>query len=435
MTDGTGFFHQEQLKYCTWFKEEVYFLAEKVFSVSEINREINEALKKQFSLWNCWVTGEISNFKDHIPSGHWYFTVKDREASLRAVMFKTRTLATGFKPQNGMKVLIRGSVRIYERDGSVQLYSEEIYPSGVGALYLAYEQLKNKLAAEGLFAMERKKPLPRYPARVAIITSPTGAALRDIMNIARRRNPLISLVVVPAAVQGETAPGEIARAIGKVNKYGNLDLLIVSRGGGSLEELWAFNTEEVARAIANSAIPVVSAVGHEIDYTIADFVADLRAPTPSAAAELTIPVLQDLQASLSAYEEKLKRVTGALIEKKRKQIKELMLDQALARTSWRLVQSRQDLDNLCCRLQEGITGFITKRDGILKLLSTQLDLLSPLKILGRGYALAYNSGGEVINSVHKVREGEQLSLRLKDGIVDCAVKKLRQSGEGNAQTG
>ncbi|HHV63617.1 MAG TPA: exodeoxyribonuclease VII large subunit, partial [Peptococcaceae bacterium] len=292
-------------------------MPEKVFSVSEINREINEALSKQDSLWNCWVTGEISNFKDHIPSGHWYFTLKDHQASLKVVMFRAKTLTTGLKPQNGMKVLIYGNIRLYERDGTVQLYAEEIYPSGIGALYLAFEQLKNKLAAEGLFSAINKKPLPKYPSCIAIVTSLTGAALRDILNIARRRNPLVSLLVVPAAVQGEAAPKEIARAIARANSYGNIDLIIVGRGGGSLEELWAFNTEEVARAIYNSNVPVVSAVGHEIDYTIADFVADLRAPTPSAAAELTIPLLQDLQIIVSVYEEKLKQKMEAIIAQKR----------------------------------------------------------------------------------------------------------------------
>lgn len=410
-------------------------MPQKVFSVSEINSEINEALKKQFSLWNCWVTGEISNFKAHIPSGHWYFTLKDDKAGIKVVMFKTYAMTTAFKPQNGMKVLIHGNIRLYEKDGTVQLYAEEIYPSGVGAMYLAFEQLKSKLAAEGLFSAEKKKPIPKYPARVAVVTSSTGAALRDILNIARRRNPRISLIIVPSAVQGEAAPGEIAGAIRRANCYGDIDLLIVSRGGGSLEELWAFNTEEVARAIAASAIPVVSAVGHEIDYTIADFVADLRAPTPSAAAELVIPVLHDLQAGISNYEEKLKQRIANLIERKRSKVKEVMLDQALARTSWRLEQSRQDLDILSNRLQEGMTGFITERDGILRLLSAKLDLLSPLNILGRGYTLAYNSAGKILGSVNQVTEGDKLSLELKDGRLDCKVSKVTRRGSNNEENG
>lgn len=396
----------------------------KIFSVSEINSEINVALKKHFNLWNCWVTGEISNFKDHIPSGHWYFTLKDNKAGLKVVMFRNKVISTGFKPQNGAKVLIRGNIRLYERDGSVQLYAEEIYPTGLGALYLAFEQLKNKLAAEGLFSVERKKILPKYPSRVAIVTSSTGAALRDIIQIARRRNSRISLIVVPSAVQGDTAPGEIARAIQKANSLGGIDLLIVSRGGGTFEELWAFNTEEVARAIASSVIPVISAVGHEVDYTIADFVADLRAPTPSAAAELAIPDLTSLQASILAYEERLKQRINNIITKKRHSVKDLLLDKTLSRASWRIAQSKQDLDILSVRLQEGMTGFIAKKDGILRLLSAKLDLLSPLNILSRGYALASNSEGEVLSSVNQVSVGDKLSLRLKDGTIDCNVRKV-----------
>lgn len=405
----------------------------KIYSVTEINSEICDALKKQSSLWNCWVSGEISNFKDHIPSGHWYFTLKDDKAGLKAVMFRTRTTSAGFKPQNGMKVLIRGNIRLYEKDGSVQLYAEEIYPSGLGALYIAFEQLKNQLAAEGLFSTEKKKPLPKYPSRVAVVTSLTGAALRDILNIAERRNPRVSIIIIPSAVQGEAAPREIAAAIQRANCYGNIDLLIVGRGGGSLEELWAFNTEEVARAIALSAVPVVSAVGHEIDYTIADFVADLRAPTPSAAAELTIPMLNDLQACILQYEDKLKQNITKLLERNRTRVKQIMIDQALTRTSWRLEQSRQDMDILASRLQEGMTGFLAERDGILKLLTTKLDLLSPLSILSRGYSLTYDHQGKVIKSVRSVNQGDSIALRLKDGIIECGVNKVNRGGENNAE--
>ena len=277
-----------QLALTVGLKERWLKLADNIFTVSEINREINQALKNHLLLGNCWVTGEISNYKEHLPSGHWYFTLKDEYTSLKAVMFRTRAASVAFKPQNGMKVLVRGSVKLYEKNGSVQLYAEEIFPSGLGALYIAFEQLKNRLAAEGLFAPEKKKPIPKYPQRIAIITSPTGAAIKDILNIAGRRNPLVKLMIFPSAVQGEAAPQEIAEAIARANNYQDIDLLIVGRGGGSLEELWAFNTEEVARAIADSRIPVISAVGHEIDFTIADFVADLRAPTPSAAAD-TVP--------------------------------------------------------------------------------------------------------------------------------------------------
>ncbi|WP_368292565.1 exodeoxyribonuclease VII large subunit [Dehalobacter sp. TBBPA1] len=413
-------------------------MTERILTVSEINREINDALKKHNGLWNCWVTGEISNFKDHIPSGHWYFTLKDKEAGIKTVMFKTRNLTAGFQPQNGMKVSIRGSIRLYEKDGSVQLYAEEIYPSGLGALYLAFEQLKSRLAAEGLFAAEKKKPIPRFPSRVAIVTSSTGAALKDILHIARRRNPLVSLIIIPSAVQGEAAPGEIARAIQRANHYGEIDLLIVGRGGGSLEELWAFNTEEVARAIAASSIPVVSAVGHEVDYTIADFVADLRAPTPSAAAELAIPVLNELKDGIRYYEEKLTQRIQSVLRTKRHKVEELMSDSALARPGWRVEQSRQNLDYLSTRLVEGMTGFLTEKNGILRLLSAKIDLLSPLNILGRGYSLAYDIEGKLIKTVRQAAAGDALSVRLSDGTLICEVtdiEELQASNDSNVKRG
>jgi exodeoxyribonuclease VII large subunit len=413
-------------------------LTERILTVSEVNREINDALKKHNGLWNCWVTGEISNFKDHIPSGHWYFTLKDKEAGIKTVMFKTRNLTAGFQPQNGMKVSIRGSIRLYEKDGSVQLYAEEIYPSGLGALYLAFEQLKSRLAAEGLFAAEKKKPIPRFPSRVAIVTSSTGAALKDILHIARRRNPLVSLIIIPSAVQGEAAPGEIARAIQRANHYGEIDLLIVGRGGGSLEELWAFNTEEVARAIAASSIPVVSAVGHEVDYTIADFVADLRAPTPSAAAELVIPVLNELKDGIRYYEEKLTQRIQSVLRTKRHKVEELMSNSALARPGWRVEQSRQNLDYLSTRLVEGMTGFLTEKNGILRLLSAKIDLLSPLNILGRGYSLAYDIEGKLIKTVRQAAAGDALSVRLSDGTLICEVtdiEELQASNDSNVKRG
>lgn len=401
-------------------------MTEHILTVSEINSEISQALRKQGSLWNCWVTGELSNFKDHIPSGHWYFTLKDEYAGIKAVMFKSRVILTGFKPQNGMKVIIRGNIKLYEKDGNVQLYAEEMLPSGTGELYLAFERLKKDLAAEGLFKPEIKKPIPLYPTEIAIVTSLTGAALRDILHIAQRRNPKVSLVIIPTAVQGESAPREIVRAIAKANLYKKADLLIVGRGGGSLEELWAFNTEEVARAIANSHIPVISAVGHEIDYTIADFVADLRAPTPSAAAEIAIPVLEELHADLSHCGEMLKARIEKLIQRKRVRLQQLITAGDFSRPSWRVEQSRQQLDVLSARLQEVMTGFISERNGILNLLKTKLDMLSPLQILGRGYALVYKGEEQVVKSVQQIKKEDCIVVKLKDGSIDCSVKMVRE---------
>lgn len=398
----------------------------RIFSVTEINYEINEMFKKDYKFWNCWVTGEISNFKDHISSGHWYFTLKDANAGLRVVMFKTKNSLVRFAPQNGMEVIIRGSIRLYEREGNIQLYAEEMFPNGVGTAYIAFEQLKNKLAEEGLFAPERKKPIPKYPRKIALVTSLSGAALKDILNIAKRRNPQVPIIIIPSSVQGETAAKEIAKAIDKANNLNDIDLIIVGRGGGSIEELAPFNTETVARAIANSNIPVISAIGHEIDYTIADFVADLRAPTPSAAAELAFPLLKDLKVTINQYEEKLISLINNFLFRKEHQINDFRASQKLAQAAWRIGQYRQNLDDNAYRLQQSLAGFIADRNGILKLLGSKLNLLSPLNTLNRGYVLAYRQSGVLLDSVTKVSIGDELILKFKDGIVDCKVKKVSE---------
>ena len=293
-----------------------------IFSVTELNNEISSALRKDYLLQNCWVKGEISNFKRHSPSGHCYFSVKDEKSSLRAVMFRMAASLLTFCPENGMSVMLRGNVRMYEKDGSIQIYVEEILPSGLGAIYLAFEQLKKKLEGEGFFAAARKKAIPKYPVKIGIVTSSTGAAIRDIMHVAKRRNPYVSLILASANVQGETAPEEIAQAIKLINQHGEVDVIIVGRGGGSVEELWAFNTEVVARAIFDSKIPVISAVGHEVDFTIADFVADMRAPTPSAAAELAVPLYSEMKRSLALQKDKLEKLFGRQLETKRSQLRE-----------------------------------------------------------------------------------------------------------------
>lgn len=393
----------------------------RIWSVSELTGEISRMLSNKSEFQNCWVSGELSNFKNHRPSGHWYFTLKDEYSSLRGVMFRTRSRNIRFLPADGMKVLVRGNLRIYERDGNIQLYVEEMQPSGLGELYLAFEQLKMRLAAEGLFAQERKKPIPRFPQRIGIVTSQTGAALRDIITVMQRRHPGMSWILAPAAVQGESAPAEIAQAINRLNNQGNIDVLIVGRGGGSLEELWAFNTEEVARAIALSHIPVISAVGHETDITIADFVADLRAPTPSAAAELAIPLLHELQDRLGQLTRSLAAGMHLQLQQKRGLLKELAGRSSLQNPYWRLSQSRQELDVLASRLQGNMTGFLADKNGILKLLTAKLDLLSPLTILGRGYSLAYGSKGILLRSVEDVNLEEDIRVRFVQGSIMCRV--------------
>jgi exodeoxyribonuclease VII large subunit len=393
----------------------------KVWTVTELTGEIGRILSNKPEFQNCWVSGELSNFKNHRPSGHWYFTLKDEYSNLRGVMFRTRTRNIRFLPADGMKVLVRGNLRIYERDGNIQLYVEEMQPSGLGELYLAFEQLKMRLAVEGLFAQERKKPIPRFPRRIGIVTSQTGAALRDIITVMQRRYPGMSWILAPAAVQGESAPGEIAQAINRLNKQGNIDVLIVGRGGGSLEELWAFNTEEVARAIALSHIPVISAVGHETDVTIADFVADFRAPTPSAAAEIAIPLLQELQDRMLQLTRSLVSGLRLQLQQKRKLLEELAGRSSLQNPYWRLAQSRQELDVLANKLQNNMTGFIADKNGILKLLTAKLDLLSPLAILGRGYSLAYGTKGNLLRSAQDVNLEEEIRVRLAQGSIVCRV--------------
>lgn len=393
----------------------------KIWTVSELVGRIGQVVQEHGELQNCWISGELSNFKHHRASGHWYFTIKDESASLKGVMFKSRSERVRFKPSDGLKVLIRGNIRMYERDGTIQLYGEEMEPSGLGQLYLAFEQLKRKLAEEGLFDPLRKKSIPRLPRRIGIVTSPTGAAIRDIVNIIHRRNPRVSWILAPAAVQGEAAPCEVARAIARLNRYGKVDVIIVGRGGGSLEELWAFNTDIVARAIAASLIPVISAVGHETDVTISDYVADLRAPTPSAAAELAVPILLDLQLQVSQLAVRLQTAMAGLLEGKRQHLEGLAQRGPLKDPFWRIDQSRQRLDNLQTRLQEGMTRFVIDKNGILNLLAAKLDLLSPLTILGRGYSLTYLEDGTLLRSAQQTEIGEQVRVSLSEGSLRCQV--------------
>jgi len=393
----------------------------KIWTVSELVGQIGQVLLDRADLQNCWISGELSNFKNHRASGHWYFTMKDESSSLKGVMFKSRSERVRFIPTDGLKVTIRGNIRMYERDGTIQLYAEEMEPSGLGQLYLAFEQLKKKLADEGLFDPARKREIPRFPRRIGIVTSQTGAAIRDILHIMGRRHPGMSWVLAPATVQGETAPREVAQAIARLNRYGAVDVIIVGRGGGSLEELWAFNTEVVARAIAASVIPIISAVGHETDVTIADYVADLRAPTPSAAAELAVPKLQDLQFQVEQIRVRLQGAMGTIVERKRQYLEGIANKGPLKDPFWRIDQNRQRIDTLQMRLQESMTRLVADKNGILNLLVAKLDLLSPLAILGRGYSLTYDPEGNLLRSTRQVEVDEQIRIRMAEGSLRCQV--------------
>lgn len=391
-----------------------------VLTVGQLNAYVKSVLDGDRNLNHVFVCAEISNFTNHYRTGHFYFSLKDETSVIRAVMFRSNAQMLKFLPQNGMRVIVRGQVSLYERDGQYQLYIDDMQPDGLGAFNLAFEQLKERLSKEGLFAPERKRPLPRYPMRIGIVTSPTGAAVRDIINILSRRFPLGQMILQPVQVQGEDAPGQIIEAIQLFNEKRAADVLIVGRGGGSIEELWAFNDEGVARAVASSEIPVISAVGHETDYTICDFAADLRAPTPSAAAELCVP---DWHAELERVET-LRRSAGQLV-RRRLEAEQQRLDTLILRAKFqeptRLFESgRQILTTLEQRLCKAAAERLMRENNRLAPLTGKLDALSPLKVLSRGYAIAYRED-RPIRSISEVSAGDTVQLKWSDGSARCEV--------------
>lgn len=400
-----------------------------VLSVRELTARVKDALEARPDLRDVQVRGEVSNFRDH-PSGHLYFTLKDEAASLRCVMFRSRREGTqlgGGLPRNGEEVVARGYVGVYERDGQYQLYVQRLFrdeAARLGLLYRALEDLKARLRAEGLFDPARKRPLPALPRRVAIVTSPTAAALRDILRIARRRYPGLPLVLVPASVQGDRAPGEIARAIRLAGEHLDADVLIVGRGGGSLEELWAFNTEEVARAIAASPIPVVSAVGHETDFTVADLVADLRAPTPSGAAELVVPEKAALLDQVATRAARLATALRQQVARDRLRLDRLRSRPALARPLGPVDMRRQRVDGLAHRL--ALAGRHQARRGraALERLAAHLTALDPRAVLARGYALAVDGAGRPLTTVAAAHPGDRVGVLLRDGRLGCRVEAV-----------
>ena len=401
-----------------------------IWTIGDLNSLIKASLQHQSVLQGCWVTGEISNYKRHMPSGHWYFTLKDQKAALKAVMFCSRASLVPFIPQNGLKVLAHGDVRLYEKEGSIQLYVDELSPRGAGELFLAFEQLKARLAAEGLGDAARKRPLPTYPTCVGVVTSPTGAAVHDIVRVARRRNPHVRLVLVPAAVQGADAPKELVRALDRAGRWGCCDVIIIGRGGGSIEELWAFNTEEVARAVAACPVPVISAVGHEIDFTMTDFVADLRAPTPSAAAELAVPAAEEITGILLSMESRLRKAWEGQFWRKRYQL-ELLEQRPGLRDPYRtLTMCGGRLLDIEKRLAHMRIGLMSKKNDRLHLFSSRLHALSPLAVLSRGYSVVQDSRGGVISSVVGVEPGAGVDVRLADGRLTCEVRRVEFLSEG-----
>lgn len=395
-------------------------MAQQVISVTQINEYIRAMMDGDRLLNNVAIKGEISNYKLY-PSGHHYFTLKDEGGALRCVMFKGNALRMKFRPENGMKVIAMGKISVFPRDGAYQLYCSGLVLDGIGDLYAAFEQLKAKLQAQGLFDPAHKQPLPKFPGTIGIITSSAGAAVHDMLRILRKRYPLTKVLLLPVRVQGVEAPGEIAAAIGYANYYRLADLLIVGRGGGSIEDLWAFNDEIVARAIYESRIPVISAVGHEPDVTISDFVADLRAATPSNAAELAVPDQDALRQTLDSMSAAMVAAMSRRIQNGRRHLKVLSDSSALQSPEGYLNQRKKTVELLKNRLLSAQNAQISQKKQRYIAMTSKLDAMSPLKVLTRGYAMVQNENEAVIRSVNDVSTGEAVRVSLADGTFTATV--------------
>lgn len=395
-----------------------------IATVSQLNGFIKKTFEANPVFSDIWIKGEISNFKKHY-SGHIYLTLKDEGGVLKAVMFKSSAYSLSFTPSDGMKVIARGRVSVYEASGAYQLYISEMLPDGVGELYIAYEKLKKKLEAEGLFDEEHKKPIPKYPSSVGVVTASTGAAVRDIINVMTRRYPYAEIIVYPAQVQGAGAAESIVKGIEYFNREKICDTIIVGRGGGSIEDLWAFNEEMVAYAIYNSEIPIISAVGHEVDFTISDFVADLRAPTPSAAAELAVPSQTELMRKIEDLEYAIKTLLVSNLKNKK-----------LKLNSIKLISPQDIIENYFLRLDASTKEIINGMEKVISInkekyvgILSRLDALSPLKVLKRGFSVAVDENENVIKSVAELDEKKNFVLRLFDGERNCRVINKKEIGE------
>lgn len=399
---------------------------EKVYSVTELNAKIKSLIEGDKEFDGIYVRGELSNYKIY-PSGHHYFTIKDKEATLRCVMFKSSAVKIRFRPENGMQVIAFGRIAVYPRDGAYQLYCGSITPDGVGDLYLAFEQLRDRLFKEGLFNKELKKPIPPYPERIALVTSSAGAAVRDMIRVLRHRFPIAKVILLPVRVQGVEAPPEIVSAIRYANRWKIAELMIVGRGGGSIEDLWAFNDERVARAIFESEIPVISAVGHEPDVTIADYVADLRAATPSNGAELAVPDKTKLGEILSTSQKRMASALSRKLEACRDALSKLSENRELKSPLAYIEDKRLRLDYDAEHLALGAYDIVSRRKNRFSALAAGLDAMSPLKVLGRGYCVASGADGAVVRSVAQLKKGDELTLRLPDGAARCELTEVTEN--------
>ena len=397
-----------------------------VLSVSQLNRYIKMNFDADENLANIFISGEISNFTNHYRTGHLYFTLKDDSAAVRAVMFNSSAKRLKFMPEDGMKVIARGRVSVYEASGQYQLYVDDMQPDGVGALNLAYEQLKEKLQKEGLFSELHKKSLPPYPEKVGVITSPTGAAVRDIINVLGRRFPYAEIVFCPVLVQGEGAHLQLTDAVNLFNSERAADVIIIGRGGGSIEDLWEFNDEGLARAVYNSEIPVISAVGHETDFTICDFVADMRAPTPSAAAELAVPDANELQYALSALKNRMFLNVSSGIADRRSRLEYLTSKGALKSPDEMLSNRSQRLDTAFSKMISSYENRIGGKKVKFISAATALSKLDPMSVLMRGFAFVSDKSGKNVYSSQALAKGDKINVRFHDGSAVCEVKEITQ---------
>ncbi len=449
-------------------------MEQRIYTIKELNKYIRMKMESDPLLSEVWIRGEISNFTHH-SSGHMYFTLKDADSRIKSIMFASHNQRLPFIPKEGTRVIARGNVSVFERDGQYQFYATHMQPDGIGSLYLAYEQLKKKLEQEGLFDPSIKKEIPKFPRSIGVVTSPTGAAVRDIMITLQRRYPQANIVLYPVLVQGKGAAPSIVKAIRELNRMNEADVLIVGRGGGSLEELWAFNEEMVARAIFESVIPVISAVGHETDFTIADFAADLRAATPTAAAELAVPHIADLKELLRQLQRSLRQGLQHRASRERERLARLQRSPALTQPRRQLLQHVQRLDmlqhrlsrtvdsrmqlaagrygrlhetllrfhpqsqlnqaaargdELSRRLNSSMAALLKDRTAALGGAIRQLDALSPLKVMSRGYSLVYDEKDQqLVKSINQVQPGDQIKIKVTDGELDCQVWGLKPKGE------
>lgn len=392
------------------------FLKPKVLSVSQLNFYIKSVIENDPRLNVVFLTGEISNLTNHYRSGHIYLSLKDEKSVIRAVMFAGNARTLRFQPQDGMKVICRGRVAVYEPNGQYQLYIEDMQPDGIGALTIAFEQLKSSLAEKGLFDNAHKKPIPKFPKTIGVITSPTGAAVQDIRNILSRRYPCADIVMCPVLVQGENAPSQLVGAVKKLDEYNACDVIIIGRGGGSIEDLWAFNSEELAYAIYNCKIPVISAVGHETDFTICDFVSDLRAPTPSSGAELAVPDKDELVSFYNSQLQYLSSLVDVKVKNQSNMITDFHRRLSLVSPQNRIEKYEQQLEMLKTKTESFVNDKISKADSNIKATAAKLESINPIAVLSRGYAIA-EKDGQVISSKNQLSENDKFSIEFSDGKI------------------